>query len=170
MARGVSTRRPSSGSAGLRRTGWWRSPRRPAGCWRWPPSSTCLPRETSTCQAGRSDVRDRVDEVAELLAERVDQAHAAGAALAGRDVAELIRAAVDDVRRRPRPLAPGPLPATTDERVLECRKLVEQLYAGAAELGKLALKIAPAYLSDSQALYATRLAEFADEIGSTADD
>lgn len=115
------------------------------------------------------DVRDRIDDVAELLAARVDQARTAGQDLTGDDVAALIHQAVDDVRRLPRAaLTPGAAsPAADSPEVRRGRELVDRLYATAARLGELTLEIAPAYLTEDHA--ARLLADFADHICLTTD-
>ncbi|MEU4235393.1 hypothetical protein AB0F17_64930 [Nonomuraea sp. NPDC026600] len=111
------------------------------------------------------DVRDRVDQVAAVLARLIDQARAAGE-LTGDDVAELLRRAVAEVRAVPP--APPPLPPAAPgepSHVREGRRLIEELYAGAAEIGLMCLEIAPGYLSDA----AVPLAMFAEEIGLNLD-
>ncbi|SFJ85336.1 hypothetical protein SAMN05216275_11352 [Streptosporangium canum] len=95
-----------------------------------------------------------------MLAERVRQARAAGAELTCADVAALLRQAVTQVRRLPAPSRPAPSGAPAN--VAEGRRLVEELYAAAAEIGRICLEIAPAYWSEAEAPEA--LALFADDI------
>jgi hypothetical protein len=109
------------------------------------------------------DVRDRVDQVAAVLTRLIGQARTAGE-LSGDDVAELLRRAVAEVRAAPP--APPPLPPAApgeSSYVREGRRMVEELYAGAAEIGLMCLEIAPGYLSDADA--AIPLEMFAEEIG-----
>ncbi|GAA3225094.1 hypothetical protein [Nonomuraea helvata] len=109
------------------------------------------------------DVRDRVDQVAAALARLVGQVRAADE-LTGDDVAELLRRAVAEVRAMPPEPPPLP-PAAPGEsaHVREGRRMIEELYAGAAELGLMCLEIAPGYLSDADAVIALEV--FAEEVG-----
>ncbi|SEG95177.1 hypothetical protein SAMN04489712_1722 [Thermomonospora echinospora] len=117
------------------------------------------------------DVRGRVDQVAAVLAERLQQATTAEGKLTSGQVAELVRQAVAEVRALAPPAQAGRSPAAPrdpDGPIAEGRALVERLYAGAAEIGRMCLEIAPAYLSEDQA--SRWLEPFADEIGLTLED
>ncbi|WP_156056560.1 hypothetical protein [Streptosporangium roseum] len=102
------------------------------------------------------DVRDQVEQVAAVLAHLSAQARRDGRELAEADVAELLRRAIAHVRTPPRPRAGDP-------RIRRGRAMVGELYAMAAEIGRMCLEIAPAYLPEADASDA--LALFADEIG-----
>ncbi|MEV1005143.1 hypothetical protein [Nonomuraea sp. NPDC050202] len=112
------------------------------------------------------DVRDRVDQVAAVLARLIGQARAAGE-LSGDDVGDLLRRAVAEVRAAPPPPVPPPVPPLAapgaPSRIHEGRRMVEELYAAAAELGLICLEIAPGYMPDAEA--ARALERYAEEVG-----
>ncbi|ACZ89105.1 hypothetical protein [Streptosporangium roseum] len=115
------------------------------------------PTGDSIALSGRAllDVQDQVEQVAAVLAHLAAQAQRDGRELAEADVAELLRRAISHVRTPPRPRAGDP-------RVRQGRAMVEELYAVAAEVGRMCLEIAPAYLPEADA--SDVLALFADEI------
>ena len=117
------------------------------------------------------ELRGRMGEVRELLAERLQLAYAEQV---GRLAPELVAAVVADVvaevRGRPdvaeEDLAAIEVPAGagyTAETVREGRRLVAELDAGDRRLGALALEIVPAYRSEEQAAGPLRI--LADDIG-----
>lgn len=121
------------------------------------------PARDSLTLSGRAllDIRGQLDQVAAALARLADQARHEGRELTEADVAELLRRAVTRVRTPSLPRSPSPLAG--DSRVRQARVIVEELYAAAADIGRLCLEIAPAYLSEADA--SGPLALFADEIG-----
>lgn len=107
------------------------------------------------------DVRGRVEQVAAALAQLAAQAQREGRELTGDDVAELLHRAVARVRTPPRAHPASPL--ASDPQIRQARAVVEEIYSMAAEIGRMCLKIAPAYLSEADA--SEPLSLFADEIG-----
>jgi hypothetical protein len=117
------------------------------------------------------ELRGRMGEVRDVLAERLQEAYDAhGGHLAPEAVAAVVHDVVADVRRRPDVTPdeldaielPDGVPYTVDD-VREGRRLVAQLRDADRRLGVLALEIAPAYWSEERA--AEPLGILADDLG-----
>lgn len=125
------------------------------------------------------DLKGRTAELADLIAERLTDAHeeAGGAALPAELVGGIVAAAVAEVRARPdvpaAELEMGPVPdGITAEawrrHVSTGRDLAAQQRAAQHRIGVLALEVSPAYVSDRQATEI--LARVANDIGITAEE
>ncbi|GAA1150356.1 hypothetical protein [Streptomyces javensis] len=104
-------------------------------------------------------VSGRTDDIAELIARRLTTlAHSGLHALDEPTVRAVVRQAVRDVRT-----APPPPPADADPTVAALRRVVDELAASSYAIGELMLEVAPAYLSDADAVDV--LALLCEEIG-----
>ncbi|MGW7446955.1 hypothetical protein [Kitasatospora sp. NPDC054795] len=120
------------------------------------------------------DLRGRVSELTDLIAERLTGAHqdAGGTMLPAELVRGIVTAAVAEVRARPDvpaveleagPAPDGITPEAWRRHVSAGRDLVAQDRAARHRIGVLALEVSPAYLSDRQA--EDVLARFVNDIG-----
>ncbi|MFI8085872.1 hypothetical protein ACIF6L_34420 [Kitasatospora sp. NPDC086009] len=125
------------------------------------------------------DLKGRVAELTDLIAERLTDAHqAAGGALPAGAVGGIVAAAVAEVRARPdvptAELETGPVPdGVTAEawrrHVSAGRDSITQQRAAQLGIGALALEVVPAYVSDRQA-EDRGLARLANDIGITTEE
>ncbi|MFF1482496.1 hypothetical protein ACFVYD_33940 [Streptomyces sp. NPDC058301] len=98
-------------------------------------------------------VSARADTVAELITRRLAAlAHSGYRQLDEPAVRAVVREAVRDVRTTPPPALPPPDPDPADPTGAALRRVADDLFASAHALGELMLEVAPAYLSDAEAV------------------